>query len=232
MSLSKRERVLLIVVALLAVAALYIMFYFKPFIETYNETQDEIDTLLIEQNTLNQQNAQTENLLTQVNSLDAQLAQYGDGVTHAFDQPAVLVYLSDTVNQYAQKNTITFEYAAQTGTVEQYSIRVTLITTYDGLKQLLAALDDAPYMMRISAMSAFIYEPLTTVAADDALDTTDTTNDPTGATPPQGGSLAAPDPELISVDLQLNFYCLSNPLPEDADYTFDTPRQYGGDIFY
>jgi hypothetical protein len=32
--------------------------------------------------------------------------------------------------------------------------------------------------------------------------------------------------------MRLDFYCLSEPIPEDEVYSFDTPRQYGGDIFY
>ncbi len=231
MSLSKREKVLLIIVALLALIALYYMFYLKPCIDDINATNSEADTLKLELSALDQTNAHAVDLQAQIDSMDQELTLYGGEITHTLDQPALLVYLSETVGDYATKNGIIFAYDKQIGSVQHYTISIGMVTTYDQLNGLLAAIENSPYLLRVSYLNITL--PNNIVIENDGTDTEGSSTDTTAETSTQ--SIIPADQsglKLINVELHLDFYCLSNPIPEDEDYTFDSPHQYGGDIFY
>ena len=237
MSISKRERVLIFAVIVLAVIGAYYMLYLKPCLDDISALNADVTVLQQEKVAAGQQKAQSEQLLTEISGMDEQLLQYGDSITHTFDQPSVLVYLSDTVGTYATKNTIDFAQTEQTGLIQRYEITVRMVTTYDGLKQVIAAFEDAPYLMRISELSLSTDVEITLINPDETTDTGDGTGTDTGTpddtvTIPNGTQVDASLLEWIGIEMTLDFYCLSEPLSDDTIYSFDTPRQYGGDIFY
>jgi hypothetical protein len=39
-------------------------------------------------------------------------------------------------------------------------------------------------------------------------------------------------PDVVNVQLDLDFFSLSGSIPANTTYSFETGRQYGGDIFY
>jgi hypothetical protein len=128
------------------------MFYLKPCIEDIRSTNTDIEALELQKSASEQQKTQADNLQAQVDEMGAQLTFYGDSVTHTFDQPAVLSYLSTEIGKYAAVAGLQFERATSTDIIEQYEITVTMITTYDQLKQVLDTLEDSPYLIRISQL--------------------------------------------------------------------------------
>jgi Tfp pilus assembly protein PilO len=233
MNISKREKTLLIIVFVLALIGGYYMFYLKPCIEDIRSTNTEIETLEMQKSASEQQNAQAENLQAQVNEMGAQLTLYGDSVTHTFDQPAVLSYLSSKLGQYAVVAGIQFDRATTTDIIEQYEITVAMVTTYDQLKQALDTLEESPYLIRISQLTIASAASDTSAEEDTAAEGTEVTATTTeGTIAPDTAAPSAADLKLLAISMKLDFYCLSEPIPEDEIYSFDTPRQYGGDIFY
>lgn len=240
MSISKRERILIIVVVLLALLGAYYLYYLKPSIDEVDILNSDIENLKLQKSAHDQQKAQAEQLKSQIAALDEQLALYGDGISHSFDQPPVLVYLSNLINTHADKNMIQFDTTGQTGPIERYVITVTMTATYDGLRQVLDALEDAPYLIRVSGMSIST-EAQTTGTDTGAGAETGGTDTGTAASPDTlpdtSPDIVSPQPSSpsskgVSVTLTADFYCISGAIPEDSPYEFDTDREYGGDIFY
>jgi len=238
MSISKRERILIFAVIIIAAIGAYYMLYLKPCLDDISALNADVTVLQQEKDDAALQNAQSAQLLEDIAKMETDLALYGDTITHTFDQPPVLVYLSDTVNTYADKSTIDFERTEQTeeaGLIQRYTITVRMVATYDGLKQLIAALEDAPYLMRISELSLSTDIEVPVVNQEETADTGDDAGTDTTASTDTASSETQVDAslyKLIGVEMTLDFYCLSEPLSDDAIYSFDTPRQYGGDIFY
>ena len=235
MSISKRERILIIVVVLLALLGAYYLYYLKPNMDEVSELNSDIENLQLQKSAHDQQTTQAELLKSQIEDMDEQLALYGDSIAHSFDQPPVLVYLSDTINTYASKNLIQFDMTQQTGPIERYVITITMTATYDGLKQVLSALEDSPYLIRISGMSISTDTQITVMGTETDTEETESTDTAAGSdisSDTTNQQVPISSLKSIAVTLTADFYCLAGEIPEDAAYEFDTDRQYGGDIFY
>ncbi len=253
MSISKRERTLLIIVALLALFGAYYLLYLKPCTDDIKELNAEIETKELQVFANNQQKSKATQFQQDIDEINAQLKSYGENAAHQFDQPPVLEYLSKTVNDYGLKNVIAFSRTDQTGAIERYEIAITMITNYDGLKGLLSALEKAPYLLRISALEIDTGGERTLLNTDTAADTDEDTNSDTPAdagtdetadtVETTGTDTAATDgtqnitvdiasEKQVTVKMTLDFYCLSDEIPADTVYAFDNGRQFGGDIFY
>lgn len=238
MSISKRERMLLIIVALLALFGAYYLLYLKPCTDEIKELNSDIETKELQVFANEQQKNSTEQLQKEIDSMDEQLEEYGDSAAYSFDQPPVLVYLSKTVGDYAVKNSIEFKRTEQTGVVERYEISIEMTGTYDEFKKVLNALEKAPYMIRISGL--MIETPLLdTSTQTDTAESTDANadNDTDKDTPTDTGTdvqeaMNLSSKKQIIATMTLDYYCLPGEIPPDTEYTFDTARQYGGDIFY
>ncbi len=238
MSISKRERMLLIIVALLALFGAYYLLYLKPCMDEIKELNSDIETKELQVFANEQQKNNAEKLQQEIDSMDEQLAQYGDSAAYSFDQPPVLVYLSKTVSDHAVKNSIEFKRTEQTGMIERYQINIEMMGTYDEFKKVLKALEKAPYMIRISGL--MIETPLLDISIQTtAGDGTDTNagNDTGKDTPTDTGTdvqeaMNFSLKKQIVATMMLDYYCLPGIIPSDTVYTFDTARQYGGDIFY
>ena len=225
MSISKRERMLIVVVVLLALLGAYYLYYLKPCLDDINELNADIAAKELQLATNEQQKKQLDQIDADIADLDEQLALFGGSVAQTFDQPPVLVYLTDTVRECgAAKGAINFREPEQVGQIERCTIIVAMTATYDGLKKVLDALQDAPYLIRVTQLTVVI------PTAQDIANAT--TTDDGSATDPATTQIPEFVPEVLNVTLTLDFFSLSGEIPEDATYAFDTVRQYGGDIFY
>lgn len=235
MSISKREKILIIIVVLLALVGVYYLYYLKPTIEEINTLGDDNQTKELQLSVNEQKEDRIEQLEAENAEIMEQLAQYGDSIAQAFDQPPILVYLSDTLTDAnAQKGTITFEYPELIGQIEHCAITIMLVSTYDDLKVVLDQFANAPYLIRVSSMRIehYVEEVLAedTGAGDTANGTAE--GDTTAAANPETGETAEPLPPLIGTTLILDFYCLAGDIPEGTVYHFDAGSEFGGDIFY
>jgi Tfp pilus assembly protein PilO len=221
MSISKREKVLIIVVVLLALLGVYYLYYLKPCMEKIEDLKVEIASSQAELSTLALQKSQQGTLEEQLAEVDAGLAKYADGSAQAFDQPPILVFLSKTAGDNAIKGAIYFDFPVQVGQIQRCPISITVTCTYDGLRTLLSDLSSAPYLLRVTSISAGL------PTEDDGTDET-ASGDTSESSEPQTPLI----PNGLEVKLTLDFFCLTGDIPVDTAYEFDTGRQYGGDIFY
>lgn len=238
MSISKRERILLIIVALFALFGAYYLLYLKPCTDEIKELNSNIETKELQVYANEQQKNSAERLQEDIDGMDEQLAQYGDSAAYSFDQPPILVFLSKTIDDNACKNLIGFNRTEQIGMVQRYEIKIVMTGTYASFKQVLSALEKAPYMMRISGLMIDTDVQATPVGTDTQTDTDESAEaDTDNGTAPEAVTTAPETVNLssnkqIMVTMSLDYYCLPGEIPADTVYTFDTVRQYGGDIFY
>lgn len=233
MNISKREKILIFAVVLLALIGGYYLYYLKPCLDEIQTLNADIADKQLQLSASVQEQSQLDQLEAKIADADEQLALFGGSIAQTFDQPPVLVYISETVSTRAQKGAIYFEQPIQIGQIERCAITVTMTVTYAGLKTVLNAFSDAPYLIRVTQLYAEIAtsDAMTDTAMNVAgtTGTDSTTGTLTGTEPPQP---TPPVNEVLEVKLVLDFYSLSGEIPEGTTYTFDTTSQYGGDIFY
>jgi Tfp pilus assembly protein PilO len=233
MSISKREKILIIVVVLLALIGAYYLYYLKPCLDDIKELNAEIAGTETQISISETQKKQIEKIEAEIADVDEQLSLFGGSVAQVFDQPPVLVYLSDTVKACgAAKATINFNEPEQIGQIERCTITIMMISTYDQLKRVLDAFANAPYLIRLTQLRVVLSSAQETLGGTTGEDETigDAQTDP--ATTPEADQTVQPAPQLLNVTITLDFFSLSGDIPEDATYVFDTERQFGGDIFY
>ena len=214
MSISKREKILIVIFFLIASICLYYFFFLKPHMEemsTLNENISEYETQVITNKQLyHNKNALAEQMDTQQTQLD----ELSKGITRGFDQPPLLVYLDDTVKEYGTKITYLFSEVRQSGELYVCPVTVTLTADYNGIKDILKTLAEGEYFVKVTGLLITAFDqPVVEV-----LDEDDET-----VVPEQGREL--------SVTLHLEFYSLIGDIPPDTTYTFSDGYRFGTDVF-
>ncbi len=222
MNMTKRERVLVFLVLVLAVVCLYYIFFLKPHMDQMRSLNDDISSKEMVVSTKQQQ-------LQIINALDKSIAENEEKlstesthITVGMDQPAILVYLNETVSQHAQKVSFTFSEGQQAGQLIVYPVGITMVSDYEGIKNTLAALSDGTYLIKVVSLN---------IAAE-------TKQEPAAETP-QDEDDQPPSPPLptspvitdLNVTLMIEFYSQPGELPDAASHEFAEGYQYGGDIF-
>lgn len=226
MTISKREKILILIVVLLALFGAYYLYYLKPCIDDIQSLKLDNESKELQLSADEMQQSQLVLMQSKVDDIDTQLASYGD-FAQAFDQPPVLVYISDTVQAAAQKGSISFMQPEQIGQIARCAITITMSCTYDGLKKILEDFSGAPYLLRVTQLSAVIpvADPTSTNAGNDtATNSTNTEGDTASAT-------SVPTPGVLNITMVLDFYSLAGEIPEDTVYAFNNNDQHDADIF-
>lgn len=219
MTISKREKTLIIIVLLLAVLCMYYMFFLKPYMDEMNTLSTDMSSKEISVNTNEQIKSKLGNLEEDISEMESQIESYS-GVTYGFDQPSVLRYLADTINEYASKIMFRFEDITQIGQLQVCNVTATMNGTYDGLKNVLKSINEGKYFIKVSGLTASqkIVEEVETSQNGDE------------------GSVAEPvetSPDfLLDITINLEVYSFPGAAPLDAEYPETGPLYYGGDIFY
>ncbi len=179
------------------------------------------------------------------------IIEYSKDITTGFDQPPVLVYLEDTVGMYAQKKMFVFGMAEYVGQMTISSVKITMVTTYDGLTGFINEVTQNDYIVNVTEIEANVMtadvdpnEQTEETVPDPAADG-ETSGDPVEAAPVQevppvadeyaseGVELVANSKLLLQVTLTLEIYTMAGEVPSSTVYTFDDNSYiYGGDIFY
>ncbi|MGE5496201.1 MAG: hypothetical protein ACM3S4_12965 [Burkholderiales bacterium] len=223
MSMTKREKILIVIVLILAVFFVYYMYLLKPRLDESEALKLDIENKkqLIATNEMMQQNV---NEIDKRNSLfEGRLSQYGGSILEGFDQPSVLVYLADIVSDYADKLTIAFERVNETSHVSINKAMLSMNATYDGLKSVLKSLDEGSYFLKVTGLTVTQERPEEILAGEIAGAEGET------STPEE---TSEPAENSLNVTMTLEFYNFGADLPPDKQYPFTEGRSYGGDIFY
>ena len=254
MNISKREKKLIILVVILAVFCVYYIYFLSPYLADVESLNKQKSSDQIQLSTQDQLQAEIDQLDLLIASNQADIAKYSEGISTGFDQPAILYYLEQTINQYARKVMFSFDDTSRFGQMEVCPVKVTMVCTYDNLKKLLTALADGEYFIKITSLNASQTSTFDTINStnedpvDTASDTTaDTTSDTTaGTTENNTGDVtpdSTPDETEISADsasektldiaMTLEFYNIQGDIPPDSTYSFDNGEVSNDqDIFY
>jgi hypothetical protein len=223
MSMTKREKILIVIVLILAVFFVYYMYLLKPRLDESEALKLDIENKkqLIATNEQMQKNVHE---IDERNSLyEGRLSQYGGSILEDFDQPSALVYLSDIVSKHAKKLTIAFERVNETNHVRINKAMLTMNSTYDGLKSVLKSLDEGSYFLKVTGLTITQERP-EEVLAEETADAEGKTSTPE--------ETSAPAENSLNVTMTLELYNFGADLPPDKQYPFTEGKSYGGDIFY
>ena len=221
MNMTKRERVLVSIVLVLAVICLYYIFFLKPHMDQMRTLNDDISNqeLLVSNG---QQQLQIINALNKsIAENEEKLSSMNTQIATNMDQPTILVFLNETVNKHAKKVSFSFSEPGQVGQLDVFPVNITMISDYEGIKNTLAAFNDGAYLIKVVSLNITAETPNETVAEPQTDD--------------EQGTQTAPQPINIFTDLNVSlsveFYSQLGGLSEAESHAFAEGYQYGGDIF-
>jgi cell division protein FtsB len=226
MSMTKREKILIAVVLILAVICVYYLYILKPSLDQLGKLNADNANKGLSVSTGEQIQAMVESIEEKIADDESRIAQYSDTVLSKFDQPAAIVYLYDTISQYGRKIMFSFEEIKDVQLIKVNRVTVTLNATYDGLKKLVKALSEGEYYVKVTGVEASVITP-----------DSDAGVQPSGETGlAEEPAAVPPSPSLpnntLSITMTLEFYNFDGEIPPDKQYTFSDGASYGGDIFY
>jgi Tfp pilus assembly protein PilO len=219
MTMTKRERTLVMILLVLIVIGAYWLLFLSPYIEdmkVLKAQNEEKQTLLFNRS---QQQLKMDELLKSLSDNEQKVAELSAGIAHGYDQPAILVYLEKTVKAHAVKQTFSFGETKQAGQMIACPVTVTMRSSYDGLKSVLSALADGEYFVKVTGLTAQqgqAEEVTTTETTEDGETVSSTTTQPS---------------DKLNITLNLEFYSMTGDIPADTAYPFDSGHEFGGDVF-
>lgn len=236
MSISKREKTLIVMVLILAVLCVYYIFFLKPYMDDMSELTVQKETKQIQVDTSTQQKRQIEELDRKIAEKKADISSFSQDISQGLDQPPILVYLEKTVNEHAKKMMFSFERVKQVGQMTICPVNITMISSYDGLKKVLSAFSEGKYVIRVTELSAMHSSQYSNqeqpVVYDPATDEEAAANVMTQPEP-QSPTIDIGIDNPIEVTLSIEVFSIAGEIPADKTYEFDSgDLQYGGDIFY
>ena len=240
MNMTKREKTLVLIVLVLAVLCVYYIYSLKPYLAEMEELTSEKSNKETQVTSLNQQQARIAQLDAEIADMEAQLSEYNGTISQGFDQPPILAYLEETVNDHTHKGMFVFEQVVPAGQMEVCTMTATLTGTYAGLKDLLSELSDGPYFIKVTKLNV-AYGSVQPVLEDDET--------PVASEPPAAdGQTSDEQPadeqtsdenetitleNTLEITLTLEFYSKAGDIPPDTTYEFDDDSlETGGDIFF
>lgn len=219
MTMTKRERTLVLILLVLIVICAYWLLFLSPYIEDMKVIIAQTEGKQTELYNKSQQQLKYNELLESLSDKQQQVADLSAGITQGYDQPAILVYLEKTVKEHADKQTFSFGETRQTGLMVACPVTVTMRSSYDGLKNVLSSLADGEFFVKVTGIGAqqgAQEEVTTTETAEDGETVSSTTTKPS---------------DKLDISLSLEFYCLAGDIQADKAYPFDSGHDFGGDVF-
>jgi|GEM_PF-6078522 len=233
--LSKKEIILLVVLLVVIIIALYYYYFYRPMQEDMAALNSEIQqnqTKLDDLNTKQQTIARAEEEILRLQSgLNDSLSDIPTGI----DEPELLVFIEDSVRGLSEDVTIAFN--ATPELTEYYQIKtvvVTLSTTYDHLKTILSAFENAPCRNVIMDFSAAY------LAAEDSMGpVTDPSYEPGrdtvaeelyGSEQAQSQQQQQKSEMTLRVKMNVEFISFVGEIPQ-KNYPFMTGTYYNPELF-
>jgi hypothetical protein len=245
MKLSKREKILLILVLIIGSVVGYYFLFYQPYSKEMETLTSQITS---DQNTINTNNILKKNIekvIQDISDDEAKMAEFSESINSAFDQPDVLVYLFNVMENYgySYKIQINFNDPGNLGQVKLFKISVTMIGSYDEMIRVLNEFASGEHFIKVTALTVAIRELSSGGSApesgDSAPESGDSTPESGDSAPESGGS--APEsvgsslnlpPGTLNINMELEIYYIGDEIPPDKTYPFTGGAvQYGGDMF-
>ncbi len=219
MTMTKREKTLVLILLVLIVICAYWLLFLNPYIEDMKTLKTKTEEKQTELYNKSQQQLKNDELIKSLSGKEQQVADLSAGIAHGYDQPAILVYLEKTVKEHADKQTFAFGETRQTGLMIACPVTVTMQSSYDGLKSVLSELADGEFFVKVIGVGA-------QQGAEEDVTTTETAEDGEAVS-----STTTKPSDKLNISLNLEFYCMVGDIPADTAYQFDSGHEFGGDVF-
>ncbi len=226
MSISKREKVLIVIALIFAVFCMYYFFFLQPHTEKMSELNNKItdsDTNLKASQQMQASNAALEKRIAEDMAVVNELSS---NITKGNDQPPLLVFLEETVKSNdAVKDTFLFGKPVQSGHLYVLPVTITFTSNYQSLKKILSVFADGKYFIKVTGLFAYLKTENNIPAFEDGNtqdDTQGVTQDDDEQTQPYG---------MLEVKIMMEVYSLAADIPPDTEYAFDKDYTFGTDIF-
>lgn len=229
MKVSKREKTLLLIVLMLAIVCAYYLLFLKPYLSEISALNIQKSNSETQVQTYTQLKNNVDIINEQIEEKKLEIIDYRNDLLIGLDQPSVLVYLEKAVGKYAQKNMFVFGIPEFLGQMSTSPVKVTMLTTYDGLKGFMNEISNGEYIINVSSIQAIIASN-----TQDGEQTAEDNNDSSDTTTSENPTISIDGSDnLLEVTLELKVYSMLGEVPTDKEYGFDNNSySYGGDIFY
>lgn len=155
MTMTKREKILICIVLVLAVLFVYYMYFFQPCMNELNELNNQKSSKESTLSAYQQIESRIEEIDKNIEGYKNDITQMSGNIMPRLDQPAVLVYLNDTIGDYdAEKIMYDFEEVAEIGQLKVCQVKVTMNCTYEILKKILKSLEEGEYFSKVVGIEA------------------------------------------------------------------------------
>jgi hypothetical protein len=168
MTLTRRERVLIIVGLIVVTAALYLVYFLLPNIKDYNDATARLSAAQSQLNQLHYQAASVQKLDGDISELNEKLRTQWACVPVGMDHARILLYLKELTDNRAKGVTVTAPDPAEAaGSFLRQPFTVEFKTSYANLLLILGDLKKNELYNRVKLMKAD-YQPEDVTAADNA----------------------------------------------------------------
>ncbi len=153
MSLSKREKMLILIGLMFATLSLYYFFFLQPHMNAMDDLNKEIadkDTELKSIQQMHLSGAALEKRITEDLEIINQLS---GGISKGNDQPPLIVFLENSIGPHATKGTFLFDKVHQSGHLFVAPVTITVTGSYSGLKNILSTFANQKYFIKITGLS-------------------------------------------------------------------------------
>ncbi len=223
MTMTKREKILIIIVLIMAVLCVYYIYFFQPNIKELEDLAAERTNKEMSLATNEQMKSSLDLIIMNIADSESQILELGNNISSGFDQPAVLVYLHETIGKRAQKGTFEFEAPTDVGQLKVTRVRATMKCTYEILKSILKSLSEGEYFVKVVELDvslAIAVEP--DVTSDEVEEQSES----------EVNEDAAAQEGMLNINLIMEFYNIGSDVPAGRAYPFSNGYTYGGNIFF
>lgn len=227
MTMTKREKILIFIVLILAVLCVYYIYFLQPCFKELDNLNSENALKESTLSTNEMIEASTKKATDDIEEIKNDIALMNGSIMQQFDQPAVLVYLDETIRKHANKIMYDFEEITIVGQLKVCQVKVTMITTYENLKAILKSLQQGEYFASVVGLEAKLN---VIIEIEDPL--ASGTEDSADKESPSTDSVPSVPENSLAVGILLEFYNTGEDIPPDREYPFSNGHSYGGDIFY
>jgi len=217
MTMTKREKILVSIVLVLGIFCLYFLAYLNAKLSELRALNLDIENKAVDATNVQMQEQIIASIDRSIATNEKKIDALNTGISTGFDQPALLVYLEQTINEHGTKTSLVFSDLMRVGQFDVCSATIAMTSSYEKLKALLAAFGESPYFIKVVSLKAELdTERIAQVTAQ-----TDTV---------EGAAPAPSVNEPLNVKMDIQIYTQPGSVGA-AVYDFAEGYQYGGDIF-
>lgn len=151
--LSKRERILIIGTLILALATLFLYYYYFPLTQKNSDMQKKSEELTEQINESMTVKILLDNAKLNLDKLRLETSDNKEYLMETIDEPGILVYISDIINDISMDQTIKYQEVLDSVEYVSKDINLTFRTSYDELFQILKKFEEGDNYTTLNSIS-------------------------------------------------------------------------------